>query len=107
MNYPIELTELAKDSQGQPLICSGWAHSASGAPFPGHPSGERPCSFCIRNVQREEWSKEHFKQCNGTQNIGGEIVNCVHPAHGVWYNGTKAFKSPMDCYVSVDRSRQE
>lgn len=31
------------------LPCYGCAHSAATAPYPGQPSGERPCAFCTRN----------------------------------------------------------
>jgi len=31
------------------LPCFGCAHAAASAPYPGSPSGERPCGICIRN----------------------------------------------------------
>ena len=52
------LEQVTKDKYGQPLVCSGCSHSAAGAPFPGMPSGERPCCFCIRNVELAKWKKE-------------------------------------------------
>lgn len=65
--------------------CHGCAHSAAGAKFPGHPSGERPCCFCVRNPDGIN-----------TQALGSD--------KGVWYDGrTEAFKTPMDCYISTDR----
>jgi hypothetical protein len=53
-----------------------------GTDFPGMPSGERPCFFCIRNPEREEWLKKN--------NLD------------VWYDGSKPIKVPMDCYHSTD-----
>jgi hypothetical protein len=71
-----------KDEYDQPLICYGCAHSIGygqeGADFPGAPSGERPCHFCVRNPKREE-----------------EEVN-------VWYDGSQPVEVPMDCYHSID-----
>jgi len=67
--------------------CHGCAHSAAGAPFPGFPSGERPCCFC----------KRHPDGIN-VDALGGSAV---------WYDGeTPAFKTPMDCYIATDRSIQ-
>lgn len=38
------------DGDGSKLVCHGCAHSVGGdEPYPGRPSGERPCLFCIRN----------------------------------------------------------
>lgn len=37
------------DELGNPLVCYGCGHSAGGEPYPGRPSGERPCAFCTRN----------------------------------------------------------
>lgn len=106
--YPIELVDAAKDRYGQPMVCSGCSHSAAGMPFPGMPSGERPCFFCERNVDREEWCKEHLSACTGLVKIVGQLgeVRCCHPAHGKWYGGSDAHQSPMDCYYSSDMSRQ-
>jgi len=94
------------------LPCFGCAHSAAGEPFPSRPSGERPCCFCIRNPE-------------------GQHVDMLHPADdapepadergrryreraamgtrddGVWYDGTPAFQTPMDCYISTDRLQQQ
>ena len=106
-DYPTNLKDLAKGRQDQPLICSGCAHSAADAPFPGHPSGERPCFFCTRNVQREAWCAEHLAECDGTYQYEGEALPCHHPAHGKWYDGSSALKVPMDCYRSTDMVRQE
>lgn len=36
------------------LVCHGCAHSAASEPFPGKPSGERPCLFCNRNPNPAE-----------------------------------------------------
>ena len=96
--YLTKLSELNHDSYGEPLVCSGCANSAADAPFPGHPSGERPYFFCNRNVKREEWCADHTCQV--------PTADCKHPAHGLWYHGKNAVKSPMDCYKSVDMLEQ-
>lgn len=65
--------------------CSGCAHSAAGAPFPGFPSGERPCGFCERNQ--------------------GERFLMDRPR---WYDGeTPPWQTPMDCYIATDRLQQQ
>ncbi len=64
----------------------GCAHAAAGVEFPGEPSGERPCHFCIRNPGLPEKSKD-FKVKK-------------------WYNDGDAIMLPMDCYHSVDMLRQ-
>lgn len=70
------------------LPCSGCAHSASGAPFPGHPSGERPCGFCVRNPWKDD---------------GGWPYCVDEEGRGLMYDGTPVRKTPMDCYLSTDR----
>lgn len=67
--------------------CHGCAHSAAGDPFPGRPSGERPCGFCERNP--------------GLMYPFGE-------RGPVWYDGeTAPIKTPMDCYIATDRLQQQ
>ncbi len=68
------------------LVCYGCCHSASMQKYPGIPSGERPCCFCIRNPQLPE-KVEKF------------VVNC-------WYDSSDAVKLPMDCYHSLDMLAQ-
>lgn len=63
------------------LFCYGCAHSAASEPFPGRPSGERPCCFCIRNPA-----------------AGYEVAK--------WYDGSPPVEVPMDCYHSIDMMRQ-
>ena len=63
------------------LFCYGCCHSAISEKFPGTPSGERPCCFCIRNKKR------NF-----------EVTT--------WYNGSQPIKIPMDCYHSLDMLEQ-
>ena len=70
------------------LHCFGCAHSAASASYPGHPSGERPCCFCIRNPDREAWQKG-----------GGPVVD-------KWYDGSAPFQTPMDCYQTMDMQEQ-
>lgn len=65
------------------LHCYGCAHSGAGDPFPGEPSGERPCHFCIRN---------------------SKLQNPPKIAH--WYNLTDPVKVPMDCYHTIDMKDQ-
>lgn len=65
------------------LFCYGCAHCAANAKFPSGPSGERPCCFCIRNPKLEK-----------------------EPKIKTWYNGSEPVKVPMDCYMSLDMSRQ-
>lgn len=82
------INKCVKDEFGQPLICYGCAHSMGcgqeGADFPGLPSGERPCHFCIRNAKRD---------------LGLQLTT--------WYDGTPAVKVPMDCYQTIDMINQE
>jgi hypothetical protein len=63
------------------LFCYGCAHSAASEPFPGRPSGERPCCFCIRNPN--------------------PLLQVT-----TWYDGSSPVKFPMDCYHSSDMKRQ-
>lgn len=96
--------ETAIDDHGQPLICYGCFHSvgwyhqagndspAPGAEFPGRPSGERPCHFCIRNPDRENMQSQYVMQY-------GHRLEC-------WYDGAKPYRLPMDCYHSIDMKMQ-
>ena len=68
------------------LFCFGCAHSSARHKFPGKPSGERPCVFCVRNPKLPKKVEDY-------------IVNC-------WYDGSKALKLPMDCYHSLDMKLQ-
>ena len=61
------------------LVCYGCAHSAAFSEYPGCPSGERPCAFCVRNKERKN-----------------------PPEVTEWYDGAPAIKIPMDCYHSMD-----
>jgi len=63
-------------------ICFGCAHAAAIAPFPGRPSGERPCHFCKRNP---DWSNCRLR---------------------TWYDGSEPVSIPMDCYTSLDMHNQ-
>lgn len=81
---------VAIDHYEQPLVCSGCAHSAADAPFPGKPSGERPCCFCVRNVERDLWIAKAEKP-----------IHPQHPFNGFWYDRSPAVTVPMDCYHSL------
>lgn len=103
-DYPTKIEDLAKDRDGKPLVCSGCAHSAASVAFPGCPSGERPCCFCVRNVHREQWIDD-ARQRYGA-GFDSEEFKSQSPWHGRWYNGAAAVSTPMDCYHSVDMKRQ-
>lgn len=119
--YPKELDKLAKDRYGQPLVCSGCAHAAPGVPFPGVPSSERPCWFCVRNVMRDDWIKAAMptlepRRLSLLAKLGLTTHHNVylhdatlpekHPGNGVWYNGSRAVSVPMDAYHSADMKDQ-
>ena len=61
------------------LVCYGCCHSAGDVEYPGMPSGERPCHFCLRNKDRKD----------------PPVTNC-------WYDGSAPVKIPMDCYHPID-----
>lgn len=65
------------------LCCYGCAHSAAGVPWPGQPSGERPCGFCIRNPL------QHMED--------GPFE---------WYDQSEPVSVPMDCYATMDMRMQ-
>lgn len=75
-----------------PLVCWGCAHAASEAPYPGRPSGEHPCLFCIRNPERQRWQEE--------------LTSRGTPRVAQWYGGSKPVRVPMDCYHSPDMAEQ-
>jgi hypothetical protein len=100
--------------------CSGCVHSASGAPFPGHPSGERPCCFCIRNPNgidvealRPGPAPEAELEAAFLGGKDSELSEYVRKARqapegaGIWYDGSPAWKTPMDNYIATDRSQQQ
>lgn len=67
------------------LKCYGCAHSAVVLPWPGGPSGERPCQFCIRNPL-SRWPDEDDEHR--------------------WYDGSEPLSLPMDCYQPPDMVSQ-
>lgn len=95
------------------LPCDGCAHSASGAPFPGHPSGERPCSFCVRNPNGP--NPDILFPSGDIVDAPLEVSSYVNRVRqykgkrgeGIWYDGTPAYKTPMDCYIATDRFQQQ
>ena len=105
LNAPGHDTEKsAQQAEEQPqadneksLFCFGCCHSSAIHPFPGQPSGERPCCFCIRNPQREEWLNK-AKEDHPDWFEDGK----ANPFTGHWYDGSDALKCPMDCYHSLD-----
>ncbi len=64
------------------MACFGCAHSSVLEEYPSSPSGERPCTFCIRNQDHDI-----------------KLLGC-------WYDGSEAVKLPMDCYHSLDMKDQ-
>lgn len=96
-DYPTNPKHLLYSGDG-PLACHGCAHSAGGAPYPGRPSGERPCCFCTRNVQREKWVEEGRAHGTGPWQEGVYGVTWT-----AYYNNQPMKKCPMDCYITTDR----
>ncbi len=96
INILERLEQCIKDNYGNPLICSGCAHSSADDQFPGKPSGERPCFFCLRNINREEWQKQYIDN----------PINKTKTKLETWYDGSKPIKIPMDCYHSCDFTEQ-
>lgn len=84
------------------LVCYGCAHSAASAAFPGMPSGERPCGFCIRNPQHEAQIAEDKER---RERFEAERPGDKHHIL-TWYDGSPPVKVPMDCYHSVDMLMQ-
>jgi hypothetical protein len=94
-----EREERTQKAQKDPnLFCYGCAHAAASFPFPGKPSGERPCCFCVRNKNLEK-DKENYKLKVGD-------IPDKHPFNGFWYDGSPAIHNPMDCYQTIDMMDQ-
>ncbi len=74
------------------LHCHGCAHSAATEPAPGKPSGERPCFFCVRNPDHEQWQK------NFEKDHGEKLLE--------WYDGSPIAFYPMDAYTTLDMTEQ-
>lgn len=91
--YPTDVSKLHHNGGG-PLVCHGCAHSAGSAAYPGSPSGERSCCFCVRNVQREEWRKD------GGPHMKDGVYGVSFTAN---YDNSPMRKCPMDCYIATDR----
>lgn len=94
------------------LPCQGCAHSASGAAFPGFPSGERPCMSCVRNPSLEQDRFEHAKRHENTEDLNILIGDDGHARvfdafAGTMYNGAPRVYFPMDNYVTLDQRDQE
>ena len=60
----------------QDPICYGCAHSAADAPYPGRPSGERPCGICSRTDS---------------------------PIGSIGANDGTVISGPKDMYITMDR----
>jgi hypothetical protein len=83
------------DPYHAPLACYGCMNSASyptngeKARYPGIPSGERACFFCIRNPERARDQREFEER------TGGPMTT--------WYDGRPMQPQPLDLYCAVDR----
>jgi len=64
------------------LVCYGCGHGAANQPYPGRPSGERPCGICKRNPE-------------------GQQVNFI-----MSNNNVKIF-GPKDMFIATDRLQLE
>jgi hypothetical protein len=96
------------------LPCQGCAHSAAGAPWPGHPSGERPCCSCVRNPDREKWTRDHYSHAQEERSLEDAIVvgtdgvaRCFDAYRGTTYNGAPRPSFPSDNYVTLSQRDQE
>lgn len=91
------------------LFCYGCAHAASSASFPGKPSGERPCCFCIRNPERDAWVKLNKISTERSEELKDNKGNPrdFNPFAANLYNGAPALYNPMDNYVTLDHLDQE
>lgn len=83
---------VVQEDEVKELFCHGCCHSAADGKFPGKPSGERPCMFCIRNKDREDWQKNFKKQW------GRELKE--------WYDGSPIAFYPIDAYTTLDMQEQ-
>jgi hypothetical protein len=84
------------------LICYGCAHSASMAPPPGMPSGERPCCSCVRNPETESMLAERIDPVVGDDGH----ARVFDPFAGTMYNGAPRVYFPSDNYVTMDSHDQ-
>jgi hypothetical protein len=66
------------------LCCYGCSYSVVGEPWPGVPSYERPCGFCIRNP----------------------LQHLSNPDDHTWYDNSEPISVPMDCYETMDMRLQ-
>lgn len=82
------------------LECHGCAHSASGAPKPGQPSGERPCCSCVRNPERP-WAGHAARDAEIVVDDQGE-ARCFDPFLSTAYNGVPLPLHPSDRYRTLD-----
>jgi hypothetical protein len=89
------------------LHCYGCAHSASSEPYPGKPSGERPCCFCLRNPEREKWAKGETTERSTELKDNKGNPRDFNPFAGNLYNGAPALYNPMDNYITLDHQNQE
>ena len=84
----------AADVNDLKLFCYGCAYSRGGGePFPSAPSGERPCFFCVRNREREQWQADFEKR------HGRRLLE--------WYDGSPIAFYPMDAYQTIDMKEQQ
>jgi hypothetical protein len=93
------------------LTCYGCAHSAASEPPPSRPSGERPCCSCVRNPEREEWTRRAREdgRPDGPEFVPGADghARTFDPFVGTSYNGAPRVYFPSDNYVTMDSGDQE
>jgi hypothetical protein len=79
------------DDKGAPLVCYGCGHSVGGEAYPSRPSGERPCCFCVRNVDPERDAR-----------VADLRAKASGPFTARYDNGPTR-KEPADQYIATDR----
>lgn len=86
--------DLQRDSAGNPLPCYGCGHAASEVSYPGCPSGERPCLFCVRHTDQD-----------ARRTALAEIRNRLKPGQYFTsrYDNGPVRKDIGDQYISTDR----
>lgn len=83
------IRDLLQVLDGSPLVCFGCAHSIGNASYPGAPSGERPCYFCVRNPD----------QAQQLADVQRHSPKFISPR----YDNVPVKTIPADQYISTDR----
>ncbi len=85
---------VAHDEAGAPMVCHGCGHSHAAAPYPGEPSGERPCLFCTRNP-------DPVSRASALAHIRAGMAPGL--AFTARYDNGPTAKEPADQYIATDR----